>query len=123
MIKSNELRIGNYLCNAPWFDMVVVEEIRKEVIKCNIGFGEIEKLQPIILTEEWLIKLGFEWEESYIKLDFNPRMKIEFYMANSAECDIVQDNKTISFKNNQIKYVHQLQNLFFALTGEELTIK
>ena len=81
-----------------------------------------EFIQPIILTEEWLYKFGFEENgvdkkenEKYRKYwsegKFDVYKIISFYLDN---------NKS---HEPDIKYVHQLQNLYFALTGEELTLK
>jgi hypothetical protein len=37
------------------------------------------------------------------------------------ECE--EDGVIMPYKNDRFKYVHQLQNIYFALTGEELEIK
>lgn len=127
MIQANELRIGNWIYDSefePYFFQV--EEIRKYV-GYNVwafyknGSIKAKDVEPIPLTEEWLIKFGFQIDGVWFYLDFNPRMQIRFYNGNLAECDIVQDGKYIAFKNGHIKYVHQLQNLYFALTNTELT--
>lgn len=73
------------------------------------------EMKPIELTEEWIIKLGFEKNRDY-KHPFAP---IYF---------IVIRNEWICFLHNcthrRIKYVHQLQNLFHSITGgEELELK
>ena len=66
---------------------------------------------PIPLTEEWLVKFGIiEANESHVK-----RIKIE---TDFGELMFYIDNRL-----PQLKYVHQLQNLYFALTNTELTIK
>ncbi len=67
-------------------------------------------LEPIPLTEEWLVKFGFEgWDKGDYTMNLSN--------ANFYKLPIWQPLA----KN--IKHVHQLQNLYFALTGEELTIK
>lgn len=71
----------------------------------------IEKIEPIPLTEEWLFKFGYDLiSENHYAFCGHLIWSIEdrFY------CD----------KNGiQIKYVHKIQNLFFELKEEELTIK
>ena len=48
--------------------------------------------------------------------------EIEFMVRFKAEID--EDvERYVEFKNMEIKYLHQLQNLYFALTGEELEVK
>ncbi len=75
------------------------------------GCVEYEKIQPIPLTEEILLKFGFE-------------KKGDFWFVKSG-IKIENRNNGFSYFRylNEIKIlsVHQLQNLFFSLTGEELT--
>jgi hypothetical protein len=72
---------------------------------------DVEYLQPIPLTEGWLLKFGFGKQNGYpYKFNFGfikMRNGIWFYKYYSLEIDL--------------NYVHQLQNLYYALTGEELT--
>lgn len=73
---------------------------------------------PIPLSEEWLLKMGFEqpghgfnelqldYNDGEIIIDINDRIYIgtnEFYVKDVP--------------------LHRLQNIFHSLTGEELTIK
>lgn len=82
----------------------------------TLGFEyRLEDLQPIPLTEEWLVKFGFE--------QYNNTN--HYYYSN--ESYIVKINSEFgylfySIDHKPIKYVHQLQNLYFSLTGEELEI-
>jgi len=103
-MKANELRIGNW----------VYDEFKKKDIQTNGSFLFVpEILKPIALTDEWLFKFGFafnEWNqvwymsERYFKIDAIDGA----YQFND---DLIIDS------------VHQLQNLYFALIGEELTEK
>lgn len=71
--------------------------------------------EPIPLTEEWLLRFGFEKDRSGYRLDdINSLSFSENYI-------VCWHDKVLGIK--QIEYVHQLQNLYFTLTGEELTIK
>lgn len=83
----------------------------------------IDDITPIPLTEEWLLKFGFNninSKEYGIKCGScwmslsNPKNMGEW---QDYYCWIFD-----RFKFIELKYVHQLQNLYFALTGEELTI-
>lgn len=68
----------------------------------------IQGFQPIPLTDEWLLKFGFiEFEAEYFKKD-------NFKIVKSF------DNYWLDGFGTELKYVHQLQNLYFALTGIEL---
>ena len=118
-MKANELRIGNYVKFGKLFKKVV--EIAEE------GFYILDKdgttlkntwadLQPIPLTEEWLLKFGLEKElDSFYRFNKSSMIEICFYDGG-----ILVTNQSVCL--NSIKYVHQLQNLYFALTGEELVV-
>ena len=107
MIKANELRIGNCvkLNNS---DTTLVPRDFQRYCK---SFGIFEEFEPIELTEEWLLKAGFErlfpTGSTYSLRDFNVS---DFGENGIYHYDVKQP----------IKYVHQLQNLYFAMTGEEL---
>ena len=114
-MKANELRIGNKV----WFNDIFEWTITADDI---VAFeSDSEQFKPINLTEEWLVRFGFERVEgnqwyNFYKLDnFKILIHTKDYssMINWKDCSI-EDR----FNWN----VHQLQNLYFALTGEELTI-
>jgi hypothetical protein len=69
----------------------------------------ISVLQPIPLTEEWFEKTKDNWT-----LDEASDEHYEFSVDLIQCCQILK---------KELKYVHQLQNLYFALTGEELEFK
>ena len=112
-MKANELRIGNLVYLT---DKDKVWEILDghEIDECD----DNPLVQPIPLTEEWLLKFGFEKTMSwtYVK-DLVGNLKLVYYLG--------EKGWSIGFKSYSdfpnLKYVHQLQNLYFALTGEELT--
>lgn len=108
IIKSTDLRIGNLV-----YDNQKVYQIYSG---SEIGNKHNDShFQPIPLTEEWLVRAGFEkaidsnlWvNDSYYQLTFNSQIGASLY----------EDEYWI--KSNII-YLHSLQNLYFALTGEEL---
>ena len=83
------------------------------------GCVEYEKIQPIPLTEEILLKFGFEKQHNEDDFD---------YWFKKGFCDDILWEHSEGFCHSlnyggDIKYVHQLQNLYFSLTGEELTFK
>jgi hypothetical protein len=77
-------------------------------------------LEFIPLTEEWLLKFGFE-KSSGTSVSFQLESKYFDIRYYNQEISIISDRDDL--KMIQVKYVHQLQNLYFALVGEELTIK
>jgi hypothetical protein len=124
-MKSTEFRIGNLVDCFMVVEIVAIEEkklkVRREIEKgyYNIELCPIDSLDlnPIPLTEEWLLKMGFEKKNETYKLkNFGKfifhEIGISFYPAGILNSLLRKD---------LIIYVHQLQNLYFALTGEELT--
>lgn len=131
-MKANELRIGNYvdlLGNFVKIECISKLPMRDSMywLKCiDYVDTKIIHFKPIPLTEEWLVKLGFS-EKDHEHIDYIP----ETYFSIKSEIGIMNINSCFEFtldyggefSSSKIKYVHQLQNLYFALTGEELTIK
>ena len=115
-MKANELRIGNWVDNGVGDNYIIDTSWFMDIL----NFAQVNNLstdlKPIPLTEEWLIKFGGDCTimEGYPVYFLNP-FSIEFY---ELECVFHIGNSSTT-----IKYVHQLQNIYFALTGEELTIK
>ena len=123
-MDARELRIGN-LMELPngeiskvtgftengkvWF----VREPKHE--ECAL---KINQVKPIPLTEEWLFEFGFID-------DFSKDFRVRLIGHRLGDFFITEKMKLLTSDINsvKIKYVHQLQNLYFALTGEELTIK
>ena len=86
----------------------------------NIGFWDLSYFEPIPLTEDWLIKFGFRKKERKMDKSHNFDLNIsKHYVVRVSGGEIYLPYIGWTGK----MYVHQLQNLYFALTGEELTIK
>lgn len=120
-MKSNDLRIGNYVYDKdcePYF--FKVEQIKKEVgndlwVYYRNGSVKCKEPEPIELTEEILLKCGFDKQGFYF-LNINSAL-MQMEISLSSKCFIS------SLLAIEIKYLHQLQNLYFALTNEELNIQ
>lgn len=113
-MKANELRIGNLV---EYFERVTPIN----VVHLKYLLESSENFKPIPLTEEWLLKFGiyFTSEKEWYQLTFTIKGLL-FETASSMEgftYNLCFDDMI------NIKYIHQLQNLYFALTNEELTIK
>ena len=87
----------------------------------GIGIA-IKKGKPIPLTEEWLLKFGFE-KESNKSYSTGEEIVYGVYKLDELTYNSIQKNWWFNgVLSNQPIYVHQLQNLYFALTNEELTL-
>ena len=112
-MKSSELRIGNFIENTD-SQMASYMVVNADVIKQN-EHTMYASLEPIPLTEEWLLKFGFtkHGQYSYFYKDDLIIDKNDLGVFFMCDIDI----------HVEIKSVHQLQNLYWCLFGEELTLK
>jgi hypothetical protein len=136
-MKANELRLNNYY------------QLKGAVLGggiCRIGtiqdFEKIYELMysnsvsPIPLTEEWLLNFGFEkvvydseqtgyGTEYHFKVNSDIFMNYsdDFSLAIYANKKAMEDELGVIPKWEVVKNVHQLQNLYYALIGEELKLK
>ena len=115
-MKAQELRVNNYVNLYNTIARIIPNDFEK-------WFGnkwENDAFTPIPLTEEWLLKLGFE----KYKDSFNDnRYRMDYYAHDIV---FIGDELYGYLDNQKLKntiYVHQLQNLYFALTDEELKLK
>jgi hypothetical protein len=120
-MKANELRIGNLVLSkgVP----VQIEEIMWETVRHCFGEFPIDYVEPIPLTEKWLLKFGFyeTTKEHYVSGLYTLNKPDGFYINKETMCYCDIDYEGTTNDRIKIQYVHQLQNLYFALTGEELT--
>ena len=114
-ISVTELRLGNLI------------KLNDEIVQVDISIinyiddcGDPENVSPIPLTEEWRKKfklpkwLGIEFHTSSINPDY---FMISFGYKHP------DGGYMWTLLPKEYKYVHELQNLYFALTGKELEIK
>ena len=143
MIKANEFRVGNLVemldkvitypsgvtkktQNGGVFEIDSIHGDNTIRLKSNdmshpnycdgsIGCFGLKNIEPIPLTEEWLVKFGFEKEmfsNDFSFGDFELNFVNDFFEFYYGKDNVIK-----------IKSIHQLQNLYFALTNEELTFK
>jgi len=109
-MKATELRLGNY----------VYHESSTCKLETVLAFEDVEEYNPIPLTEEWLLKLNFIPHTTRSNPgEFTIYYKNEFTYNPCSGWWLF--GKSLKGKV-VLEHVHQLQNLFFALTGEELEI-
>ena len=122
-MKANELRIGNWV-NVTDKDYQVTQILERGVNCGHIG-AMYDLVKPIPLTDEWLLKFGYtNTNEEYLTGTL-------WRKGDDVHLPILIDKRGVvgiliygSFKYLEAGIsVHRLQNLYFAITGEELTIK
>lgn len=116
VLNAKDFRLGNKL----YYSKKIVDVNVNALIALNstLRFGEGFNLyQPIPLTEEILLKCGFIKEKEENK---------QFYQCyNKGNFQIHEDKGNFYYTAQwwvKLKHLHSIQNLFFALTGEELEI-
>jgi hypothetical protein len=122
MVKANELRIGNILIE--YYSINDEPAQRYFTIKTGEDIDCVDEgFEPIPLTPEILEKCGFNWSiyhQAFHKHDDEHKI----YDINECHPNGFQFS---TFKKNQLigvpfYYLHQLQNLYMCLSGEELEV-
>ena len=127
-MKATELRIGNYHLyhivdkydeRGEWDE---VSQIDAEDFRI-LGNFDCPEYKPIPLDEEWLQKLGYCRYDERVDYfyDGNFRTRIDLHKCEFkfySFCEVSNEQWYLL----TVQYVHQLQNIYFALTGEELIV-
>jgi len=120
MINATELRIGNLVRLKEHDAQVKVEQYQL----CE---SDLIDVQPIPITRDWLLKNGFkEYIDFGLRTGTYDKMPLcgFAYSMNTKKVMILHDgNHLCHWIDIKIEYVHQLQNIYFALRGEELITK
>jgi len=110
-MKANDLRIGN------WFIQYDEPE------QFDGDFYHLSDIKFIPLTEEWLLNLGFEYNNNYDNYVIRARDYYNSVGWNDEDCEWYYNNDSSDagcYYVTSIKYVHELQNLYFAINQQEL---
>jgi len=134
MIQANELMIGN----------LFIDELTNNVLKVSsLSFDKVEftvlnrtdfplpigwKASPIPTTEEWLVdKFGFnkDYKKGWIGIDVKhySGMTTDFILAEPFSMGEWQSFYAFVYDKHRfvkLEFVHQVQNLFHAMTHKEL---
>ena len=116
-MKIIEVRVGNlieynnngcpvYICG------IYNEYIYYNHLRCC---SPANTMNPIKITEKWLFKFGFELSEQSDDVFEIGNFQILRMLGNTFE--LFSHDSPV-----EIKFVHQVQNLYFALTGSELVL-
>jgi hypothetical protein len=126
MIKASELRIGNHVAyelqgkNEIAWGKGIITAINKADLYLNTIRFDYPDLNGIKLTPEILEQCGFEKDNThncYVIWQNESDVAIEFFndtlhLVGQASAEPLE----------HCKYLHQLQNLIYSLTGEELSV-
>ena len=128
-MEAKNFRIGNLLESKQWGGFGTIEGIEQTKIGFEIkskGYihknesGKYFDLQPIELTDEWLSKFSFVEET---KNEFTLRQHpIIFKIHRNLITGEFMCRLDVNY-SFLVKTVHELQNLFFAISKQELELK
>jgi hypothetical protein len=119
MIQSNQLRTGDIILEGK------IQSFYEHGV--HVGFGKcftFYQINPIPLTEEILLKAGFRKtaRPNHIAIKMRSVMMVLLYPKTMGPwqesfCWVYDE-----YQFTELKYVHQLQNLFNCLSEQELEI-
>lgn len=124
MITAQDLRIGN-LVRSNLHDGLATEihSIMPNGVKLWANplapCYKFDEVSGIALTEEWLVKFGFDKSTDAITYYHRNKFCGIAVMFDNGFIETRVSGQVVSF----ISKVHHLQNLYHALTGQELVIK
>jgi hypothetical protein len=135
-MEAQNLRIGNIvkLISCAGINAIVTEigsHNGEPYVMCKdipngiyLHHNGIDLVQGVPLTEKWLIRFGFEkevfWDGNYYTLELNDNKYCDLCIVNGDKNGSIE---VVLFPYEnwfRYRYVHELQNLFAALTGREL---
>lgn len=135
-LKINQLRIGNWVKpnNSSGIESNegTVFSINNHLVSVspNRNPYDIHLIDPINLTNDWFSKFGFDViDDQYFSKHTRCGIGgLGITMKDHLPMVLVVDERQYDgiyrqVIGKQIKYVHELQNLYFALTGEELEVR
>lgn len=131
-MNTQELRLGNIIKVVEGDRQCTVIGIKPgairvnlEVVKGHFVTDEAELFSGIPLNEGWFIRFGFEEK----KENTGPPINEELTSFVLSGYEFSKDTGGYwylcgyNWNTKRFKCVHQLQNIFFAIAGEELTLK
>jgi len=125
-MKANEVRLGNLVKYKDKIYKIIGMDYDLPVLDSDeFGIGVVgwDNLQGVELNNQLLLKCGFKTQEFHWANCIKLRVCNDYsYLYWWEEAGLELSVAKHCLKNSNIKYLHQLQNLYFALTGEELNI-
>ena len=124
-METRELRINNIITQYRMETRVFMLSFEIDD-NIHVNGESPESCEPIPLTEDWMAKLGLnsvvsgEWE---IRISKGARLFVDMHYGKKDGYSCGLETMTESIYIKDILYIHEAQNLFYSLTGKELTLK
>lgn len=129
-METSELRIGNLISFRGYAREVKYIMPNKVKVDGAETYYFVSEYKPIQITEERLLKLGFEKDKEYFTKRYS-RYEDEIISWLMVHYDksmsryvatVGNDNNIFAININSYLHIYQLQNLYFSLTGEGLIL-
>ena len=142
-MKMTDLRLGNLVLYNN--QIVKTTGLHYDMFECGFPAdenwmctGRLSGVQPIELTEEVLLKIGFKKEERinsilyYLDYEINEDeyIRVKYLIYNSKTLPLLRITspsaniyESHELTKRGVKYLHQLQNAYYCLTNQEMEIK
>lgn len=134
LIRPNDLRIGNYLCDK-FNQLIIVQEIRSNAIVCVLLIPSEHDNQVFLNA---LSNTLMDYNSLY-PMELNDfilgNMEFKYAQSNDSETEyeysgfritLNKANNTFSYKLGaeiiELKYLHDLQNLFYTIKKQDLSL-
>jgi len=119
---KNQVKHGNLVLITPFkeSDIIVLNDDELELLYV---YKNWDRIKPIPLTEEWLLKLD---EKFWNFVGFGTRIIYQDRLHPAIKIEQLNNDQWAFFFNDELiqfkEFLHDAQNIIFALTGEELKI-
>lgn len=135
-MEAHELMIGNYITqylgmddDGSHYKEQQITGIKYEYSDIHIRLDQTDtwhhngNFEPIPLTEDWLIKLGFKNTDTGFEMKMWRGHTMSLIIVRNKYAIVACSGPFGLTHSAHLNYIHQLQNIFYCLTGEQLTIK
>lgn len=141
-MKTNELRLGNLVMYRN--QIVKTTGLHYDMFECRgiddawMCTGKLENIQPIELTEDVLLKIGFKKEQKLISdlyyLDYEKDddniIRVKYVIFGSKALPLLKittskytEFEGFEFTKRGVRYLHELQNAYFLMSNQEMEVK
>lgn len=121
MIPAKDLRLGNWFrhnnCMCKEEMQLIPDDFKKELVG-----DSFPQFDPIPITPIILQKSGFHQCMGKIETWWLDDIVIQLDSSFWWRVDIDKYDEDLECKARKVSYLHELQNIFFAVTGQELTV-
>ena len=117
MITANDLRIGNWIkYDKRYFQIDSIATVFPTLSTREFGIGVVDyyNIEPIPLTEDILLKCGFIEDRKFYYLKLSDPVSIVL--------EKIREEYVEWHYDTPLKHLHELQNLYYAITKTELII-